>query len=95
MQDAIELAHAVLAGLWAEEKDTGDPATLRSIIASCGLDADAIMKAGEAPGMAEKREAYTKHAIEQGVFGAPSFVIDGEIFWGQDRLDFVDRKLAG
>ena len=44
--------------------------------------------------MAEKREAYTKLAIDQGVFGAPSFVIDGEIFWGQDRLDFVDRKLA-
>ena len=52
------------------------------------------MKAGEAPDMAAKREAYTKHAIDQGVFGAPFFVIDGEIFWGQDRLDFVDRKLA-
>ena len=52
------------------------------------------MKASEAPGMAEKREAYTKLAIDKGVFGAPSFVIDGEIFWGQDRLDFVDRKLA-
>ncbi|UYN95317.1 MAG: 2-hydroxychromene-2-carboxylate isomerase [Enhydrobacter sp.] len=92
MKDAIKLAHAVLAALWAEEKDTGDPATLAGIVRSCGLDADAVMKAGEA--MVDKREAYTKHAIEQGVFGAPSFVIDGEIFWGQDRLDFVDRKLA-
>ena len=54
----------------------------------------AVIKASEAPDMAEKREAYTKLAIEKGVFGAPSFVIDGEIFWGQDRLDFVDRKLA-
>ena len=41
--------------------------------------------------MAEKRESYTKFAIDRGVFGAPSFVIDGEIFWGQDRLDFVER----
>jgi 2-hydroxychromene-2-carboxylate isomerase len=90
--DAIKLAHAVLTGLWVEEKNTGDPATLKSIIASCGLDADAVMKAGE--DMTDKREAYTKHAISQGVFGAPSFVIDGEIFWGQDRLDFVERKLA-
>ena len=57
-------------------------------------DGAAVMKASEAPGIAEKREAYTRHAIEQGVFGAPSFVIDGEIFWGQDRLDFVERKLA-
>ena len=94
MADAIKLAHAVLAALWAEEKNTGDPATLRAIIAACGLDADAVLKASEAPGLADKREAYTKYAIDHGVFGAPSFVIDGEIFWGQDRLDFVDRKLA-
>ena len=94
MPDAIKLAHAVLHALWAEDKDTGDPATLQAIIAGCGLDAAAVVKASEAPGIAEKREAYTKLAIEKGVFGAPSFVIDGEIFWGQDRLDFVDRKLA-
>ena len=94
MADAIKLAHAVLAALWTEDKDTGDPATLREIIASCGLDADLVLKASEAPGMAEKRESYTKFAIDRGVFGAPSFVIDKEIFWGQDRLDFVDRKLA-
>ena len=92
--DAIKLAHAVLNALWAEERNTGDPATLRALIAGCGLDAAAVLEASEAPAMAGKREAYTKHAIEQGVFGAPSFVIDGEIFWGQDRLDFVDRKLA-
>ncbi len=94
MADAIKVAHAVLSALWTEDKNTGDPATLKSIIAGCGLDADAVLAASEAPGQADKREEYTKHAIAQGVFGAPSFVIDGEIFWGQDRLDFVDRKLA-
>ncbi|MGH8430691.1 MAG: DsbA family protein, partial [Solimonas sp.] len=80
--------------LWAEDKDTADPATLQAIITGCGLDANIVMKASEAPGMAEKRESYTQFAIARGVFGAPSFVISGEIFWGQDRLDFVDRKLA-
>jgi len=94
MADAIKLAHAVLTALWAEEKNTADPATLKAIIAGCGLDAEAAMKAADAPTLADTREVYTKHAIEQGVFGAPSFVIDGEIFWGQDRLDFVDAKLA-
>ena len=94
MADAIKVAHAVLSALWTEDKNTGDPATLKAIIAGCGLDADAVVAASEAPGLADKREEYTKHAIAQGVFGAPSFVIDGEIFWGQDRLDFVDRKLA-
>ncbi len=94
MADAIKLAHAVLNGVWAEEKNSGDPETLKALIAGCGLDAAAVMKAGEAPEMAAKREAYTKAAIAKGVFGAPSFLIDGELFWGQDRLDFVERKLA-
>jgi 2-hydroxychromene-2-carboxylate isomerase len=94
MADAIKLAHAVLYALWVEEKNTGDPATLQSIVSGCGLDAASVVKASETPGMAEKRESYTKYAIDQGVFGAPSFVIGREIFWGQDRLDFVDRKLA-
>ena len=92
MADAIKLAHAVLAAVWVEERNPADPATLKAILGECGLDADAVLKASE--GMAAKREAYTKHAIDQSVFGAPFFVIDGERFWGQDRLEFVDRKLA-
>jgi len=92
MADAIKLAHAVLAAVWVEERNPADPATLKAILDECGLDADAVLKASE--GMAAKREAYTKHAIDQSVFGAPFFVIDGERFWGQDRLEFVDRKLA-
>ena len=94
MADAIKVAHAVLAAVWAEEKNSGDPETLKGILAGCGLDAGAVLAASEAPTLASKREEYTKHAIAQNVFGAPSFVIDGEIFWGQDRLDFVERKLA-
>jgi carboxymethylenebutenolidase len=94
MADAIMLAHAVLHALWADEKNTGDPATLKAIIAGCGLDADAVLMASQALEITGKREAYTRHAIDQGVFGAPFFIIDGERFWGQDRLDFVDRKLA-
>ena len=39
-------------------------------------------------------EQYTQEAVQAGVFGAPSYVIDGEIFWGQDRLDFLQRRLA-
>ena len=93
MADAINLAHAVLHALWAEEKNTGDPATLKAIIAGCGLDADAVLKAGDAPEMAAKREEYTKAAIEKGVFGAPFFIIDGEGFWGQDRLEMLERAL--
>ena len=92
MADAIKLAHAVLAAVWVQDRNPADPATLKAILGECGLDADAVLKASE--GMAAKRETYTKHAIDQSVFGAPFFVIDGERFWGQDRLEFVERKLA-
>ena len=91
---AIKLAHAVLRGVWEEDKDVGNPETLAAIIAGVGLDATQVMALAETPEIVDRREADTKRAIELGVFGAPSYVIDGEIFWGQDRLEFVDRKLA-
>jgi carboxymethylenebutenolidase len=91
---AIRLAHAVLRGVWEEEKNVADPATLAAIVADCGLDPKAVAAMAAAPDVAARREADTRRAIELGVFGAPSYVIDGEIFWGQDRLEFVARKLA-
>src|SRR5437868_8298152 len=56
MADAIRLAHAVLNALWTEERNTGDPATLKAIITECGLDSDAVIRAGEAPQIAAKRD---------------------------------------
>jgi carboxymethylenebutenolidase len=58
------------------------------------LDAEAVMKLGAEPRWAERRVTDTQAALERGVFGAPSYVIGGEIFWGQDRLEFVARHLA-
>jgi len=91
---AITLAHRVLRAVWQDEKNPGDAATLAALISEIGLDADAVMKLGADPKWAERRTADTKAALDRGVFGAPSYVIGDEIFWGQDRLDFVDRKLA-
>ena len=82
-------------GVWAGEKNIADPQTLREIIASVGLDAEATMKRASQPDIAATRDADTEAAIALNVFGAPTYVVDGELFWGQDRLDFVDRKLAG
>ena len=52
------------------------------------------MRLGADPRWTTRRTADTQAALDRGVFGAPSYVIGDEIFWGQDRLDFVDRKLA-
>jgi carboxymethylenebutenolidase len=89
---ALAMAGAVGKALWTEQKDIADAGTLASLARGLGLDAQAL--AARAPAMAERYAALTKEAIDRGVFGAPSYVIDGEIFWGQDRLDFVARKLA-
>jgi carboxymethylenebutenolidase len=91
---AIALAHRVLKALWQEEQDTGDPATLARLIREVGLDADAVMQLGAEKRWAERRDIDTQAALARGVFGAPSYVIGDEIFWGQDRLEFVERRLA-
>jgi carboxymethylenebutenolidase len=53
-----------------------------------------LMEQSRSQAVQVRYETYTQAAIDAGVFGAPSYVVDGEIFWGQDRLDFVERALA-
>jgi 2-hydroxychromene-2-carboxylate isomerase len=65
---------------------------LQALLDEAGLPAT-LGDHAAAPEIAEKYRAYTAEALALGVFGAPSYVIDGEIFWGQDRLDFVERRL--
>jgi len=91
---AIRLAHRVLKAVWQDELNPGDAATLAKLIAEVGLDAEAVMQLGAEPRWTERRNADTQAALARGVFGAPSYVIGDEIFWGQDRLEFVERKLA-
>jgi carboxymethylenebutenolidase len=91
---AVALAHRILKALWEEEKDPADPAVLAALITECGLDAPAVMALGAEPRWQERRLADTQAALDRGVFGAPSYVIGEDIFWGQDRLDFVARRLA-
>jgi carboxymethylenebutenolidase len=93
-QPAIKLAHRVLKAVWQEEKNAGDPATLAGLIRDVGLDADQVLELGAEPRWAERRVADTQAALDRGVFGAPSYVIGDDIYWGQDRLDFVERRLA-
>jgi 2-hydroxychromene-2-carboxylate isomerase len=90
---AMRLAGAVLQAVWADELNINDAATLGDLLRRCALPAELIGSAQSAQVQA-RYDAATQRAIEAGVFGAPSYVIDGELFWGQDRLDFVERRLA-
>ena len=90
---AMTIAGRVLRAVWAEERDASDAATLTALLAEAGLPAERL-QASLAPEVQARYERNTQQAIEAGVFGSPSYLIDGEIFWGQDRLDFVERRLA-
>jgi 2-hydroxychromene-2-carboxylate isomerase len=89
---ALQLAGAVLAAVWAEERDIADADTRAALLAACGLPASRAEDA-QAPAVQAAYERCTQDAIAAGVVGAPSWVVDGEIFWGQDRLDFLQRRL--
>ncbi len=97
MKDGAEAAMAVAGGLmravWVEDRNIADMAVLADVLAAEGLPAQRLDDA-LTQGVHERYEADSARAIEAGVFGAPTYVIDGEIFWGQDRLDFVQRRLA-
>jgi 2-hydroxychromene-2-carboxylate isomerase len=90
----LELAQAVGKAVWEQERDIADPATCEKLAAQTGHDAAALLAKAEDPATGAAHEALTQEALTRGVFGAPSYVYNGEIFWGQDRLDFLDRALA-
>ena len=90
---ALKLTGAVCRAVWVEDRNIADEAVLAALLAECGLPAARIEDA-HSQAAHERYEVDTQEAIDAGVFGAPSYVIDGEIFWGQDRLDFVQRRLA-
>ena len=89
---AIQFAGCCLRAIWAEERDISDRSTLVSIAKENNVDGEALMEQEET--MLSSRRADSEAAIERGVYGAPTYIVEDEVFWGQDRLDFVDRKLA-
>jgi carboxymethylenebutenolidase len=89
---AMALAGAVMRALWVEEKNIADEATLAELLKAQGLKL-ARLDDAHTQRVHLRYEEDSQRAIDAGVFGAPSYVIDGEIFWGQDRLDFVERRL--
>lgn len=93
--DAVSLAGAILRAVWAEDRDIADRNTLLAIAGECNLDAEGLMTMAELDTVAQQRVTESEEAIERGVFGAPTYLFKGEPFWGQDRLDFLERAIKG
>jgi 2-hydroxychromene-2-carboxylate isomerase len=91
--DAVVLTGALLRAVWAEERNIADRETLLAIAGKCDLDAEGLITMAELDAVAQRRVTESEQAIERGVFGAPTYIFKGELFWGQDRLDFLERAI--
>jgi carboxymethylenebutenolidase len=90
---AMAITGAILSAVWSQQRNIADEKTLVELLKEQNLPASCLEQAYSQAAQ-ERYETYTQMAIDTGVFGAPSYVLNGEIFWGQDRLDFVERVLA-
>ncbi len=92
--DAQRLSHALLEALWADERDIAEPAVRKAIAKEQGMDGAALVAAETAPETKAEYAANSDTALTLGVFGSPTYIWNGQRYWGQDRLDFLDRDLA-
>lgn len=86
--------HRVFQSRWADSEDLADDAVIQAIAADCGMEADTLRRAMAGEDTAERLESTSQEAADRGVFGVPTIFVDAEMFWGNDRLDFVTEALA-
>ena len=79
--------------LWVKNVDIDDENVLSGILKDMSFDAKKIILFAKSTECKKIMDEYTELGIKKNVFGAPTFIIEDEIFWGQDRLDFVERHL--
>lgn len=93
-EDPASFIGEVLADVWAREQDMSRPELILAAAERVGLDTAGLVEAAASEATSQAYQAAIAEAVEAGVFGAPSYVLDGEIFWGQDRLDLLADALA-
>ena len=92
--DWSRLSHAMLRAVWVEDRDIADHATLATIANENGMDGKAVLAATDDEAVKAEYQSNTEEAMRLGVFGAPTYVFDGELFWGQDRLQMLEWRLT-
>jgi len=90
---ALDLTGAIGSAIWQRELNAADPVVLGQLLRELGLPAERLDQAASEP-VRQAYDEHTRQAIDAGVFGAPSYVVDGEIFWGQDRLALLEQHLS-
>ena len=90
-----DYCHAVFRAMWVDEKDMNDPAVVGQVLQTAGFDAAEFLARVGQQSVKDRLKAVTEEAVARGVFGAPTMFVGTEMFWGQDRLDWVREVLAG
>jgi 2-hydroxychromene-2-carboxylate isomerase len=99
---AINLAHAdpdpflrrAYAAVWEEERNLADPLVLAELAEQAGLDSNTLLEVAQGTASEVIYALNLENAVGGDVFGSPAYVLDGEVFWGQDRLDLLDDALT-
>lgn len=89
------LMHAIFAAYWADDRDINDDAVLVELATSVGLDGAALVTGTKDDAVKAQLKSATDEAVKLGLFGAPTFMVGDLLFWGQDRLAFVEKALQG
>lgn len=89
----VPYADAVFRAIWVDGQNMGDAATVGAVLQRAGFDPRALLALASEPEVKERLKAVTQDAVARGVFGAPTFFVGSQMFWGQDRLDFVKEAL--
>ena len=92
-KNGIDLAGAYLRAVWAEERNINAPDTLVSIASDLGIDGAELLTQSGSVEVAQIFERNSQDALDIGVFGAPTYAVGEQLFWGQDRLDFLEHAL--
>ncbi len=87
------LAHAMLSAHWQNDADLADQETLVGLVRSVDIEPEPLFAAAQSPDIQAIYEANTAEAIARSVFGSPTYFVDGDMFYGQDRLEMVERTL--
>jgi 2-hydroxychromene-2-carboxylate isomerase len=93
-EDAGALAQAILSATWARDLDIADPQVISALARECGLNEIALLRAARSEEAGARLDACTQAAVGAGVFGAPTYFIGDSMFFGQDRLDFLEAELS-
>ena len=92
-EDPMPLTQAIFGAVWAEDKNIADESTLLDITKLCGFNSNDLLAEAKTKKIRSIFDANTAEASKKGIFGSPSFIVKGDLFWGQDRLDYLEAAI--